>query len=117
MAKRSKEEIAHAREELKGMLARSPERHGKRTVYGIVRNVSRSGMQREISLHVVDSDGEILNISYHASCLVGWSLGKHGGVRVAGCGMDMIFYLVATLMHAIDGDGVGWIKHFRMEQL
>lgn len=66
----------------------------------LVRHVSRSGMQREISLYVatlIDGKPEIMCLDYWASRLLGHTIGKHGGIVVGGCGMDMGFKLVYDL--------------------
>lgn len=84
------------------------------TVYTIVRHVSRSGMQREISLVAIDRSVIVLPIDsragiaqvsrealhmidYWASRALGYRIGKHGGIVVGGCGMDMGFHLVYNL--------------------
>ncbi len=68
------------------------------TVQTILRHVSRSGMTRAISPVV---DGE------DATWLVCKAFpffkrdNRHGGIRVGGCGMDMGFWLVYELSHAL----------------
>lgn len=66
------------------------------TVYTVLKHVSRSGMMRHIQLKLV-RDGDICDITYHAACVMGDSIAKDGGIRVAGCGMDMGFALVYNL--------------------
>lgn len=64
----------------------------------ILRHVSASGMQREISCVVVDPrDGEIFCIDYLVSRAVGHRIGRHGGIVMGDSGMDMGFQLVYTL--------------------
>jgi hypothetical protein len=84
------------------------------TVYTIARHVSRSGMQREISLVAVDRSAIVLpvesrdgiaklgrealtTIDYWAARALGYRIGTHGGIVVGGCGMDMGFLLVYNL--------------------
>jgi len=84
------------------------------TVYTIARHVSRSGMQREISLVAIDRSAIVLpvkgreaiaelgrnaftTIDYWAARALGYRIGKHGGIVVGGCGMDMGFHLVYNL--------------------
>lgn len=78
------------------------------TVYGIVRHVSRSGMLRVIDLKVAskDGDGRMWAIGYNAAVAMGdkWDREREG-IRVTGCGMDMIFALVYNLGHALWPDG------------
>lgn len=67
-------------------------------VYTVLRNVSRSGMQREISLVIVDPrDNELFALDYLAARALGYRLGKHGGLVCGGAGMDMGFHLVYNL--------------------
>ena len=77
-------------------------------VYCIIRHVSESGMSREISLHVIDDEKRLCDISYSASQIIGWNQGKSGGIKVSGCGMDMAFHTVYTLS-SILYDGYGSI--------
>lgn len=68
------------------------------TVYTVLRHVSRTGMMREISLHVVAQDtGRLFDLTYFAARALGDRIGKRGGIRVPGCGMDMGFHLVYSL--------------------
>lgn len=102
------------------------------TVYTILRHVSRSGMQREISCLAFDRnvlwDAEmsargytrqtrdkmvadkiaregIMTIDYEVSRAIGARIGKHGGIVVGGTGMDMGFHLVYSLGRALWPDG------------
>lgn len=64
----------------------------------ILRHVSKSGMQREISCVVVDPrDGELFCIDYLVSRAVGHRIGRHGGIVMGGAGMDTGFQLVYIL--------------------
>lgn len=89
------------------------------TVYTIIRHVSRSGMQREISLVTIDRSiatgilaehavndargiaklghDALTTIDYWVARALGYRIGKHGGIIVGGCGMDMGFHLVYNL--------------------
>jgi len=75
------------------------------TVHTVLRHVSRSGMSRSISLVVCDN-GEPSDITWLA---VRAGLGRfdrdRGGIKVAGCGMDMGFSLVYDLGRTIYPDG------------
>lgn len=92
------------------------------TVYTIIRHVSRSGMQRAISLVAIDRTTIILpidsgakiaalgrdsvtSIDYFAARALGWRIHKHGGIVVDVCGMDMGFRLVYTLGRTLWPDG------------
>jgi hypothetical protein len=74
------------------------------TVYTILRHVSRSGMQREIALCII-RDGSHRYLNWGASKILGTRQGKHDGLIVGGCGMDMGFALVYNLGAALWPDG------------
>lgn len=76
------------------------------TVFTVLRNVSRSGMSREIAL-VVFHKGTDLHPNYSAAKLIGARLGKRDGVIVSGCGMDMGFHVVYHLSRCLFPDGFG----------
>jgi hypothetical protein len=67
------------------------------TVYTIMRHVSRSGMQREISLRYFGDRSEPYDLDYNAALAMSDRIGKHDGIIVGGCGMDMGFHLVYNL--------------------
>lgn len=76
------------------------------TVYTVLRSVSPSGMSRTISLKVARG-GQILDLTYFASVVLGWSLVEKNGsraLRVGGCGMDMGFHTVYTLASVLFRD-------------
>lgn len=77
------------------------------TVYCILRHVSRSGMQRVISLHVLfPNDPVIRDISTTAARVLGLlNDSQRGGIKIGGCGMDMGFHLVYELGAALWPDG------------
>ena len=68
------------------------------TIYTILRRVSASGMNRDISLKVVKG-GQIYDITYYAGALLDLRLTRssHNALKVNGCGMDMGFHLVYEL--------------------
>jgi len=81
-------------------------------VYTILRHVSSSGMSRDISLVIADSEGRICDITYYAADALGDRLierNSHRAIRVNGCGMDMGFSLVynlsSVLFHGEDRAG------------
>jgi len=65
------------------------------TVYCTLRSVSKSGMKRVISLHVIDK-GEMRCIDYWAVVVNDDKLANNG-IVADGCGMDMGFSLVYNL--------------------
>jgi hypothetical protein len=79
------------------------------TVYTVLRHVSRSGMQRSISLLVMH-EGSIMDISGTAAGAMGDRFDRdQGGVKVGGCGMDMGFALVYELSYVLYPQGFGCI--------
>lgn len=79
------------------------------TVYTILRNVSRSGMQREIGIVLMKPDGVVLHPNWSVAKALGYRLGKRDGVIVGGCGMDMGFEIVYNLSRVLFGAGFGCI--------
>lgn len=78
----------------------------KSEIHTIVRHVSRSGMQREISAYAVDrEDGSLVCLDFFMSKLLGDRIGKHGGLVVGGCGMDMAWNQVYRLGRAMWPNG------------
>lgn len=70
-------------------------------IYAIVRHVSRSGMQRSISLTIARK-GEIESLDFWASRALDLRIDrKNGGIKIDGCGMDMGFQLVYMLGSAL----------------
>jgi hypothetical protein len=94
------EKLADLEETRKRLLAWCPK---GATVYTGLNHVSRSGMQRSISLYVVLDDMDdgrpgIMNISGYAAQLMNDRRDqKRGGIIVNGAGMDMGFHLVYNL--------------------
>lgn len=80
------------------------------TVYTILNNVSRSGMNRRISL-CVGSGKDVTNITWYVAKAMGEPLKNRAGyvqdvgISVSGCGMDMGFDLVYNLSRILFRDG------------
>lgn len=98
MAKWTNEQREAARERL-GRLGVEP---GTR-VYTVLRSVSRSGMSRTMSVHVVHG-GELYDVTRSVAVLTDNGEDKRGNLRVAGAGMDMGFAVVYALGHALYPD-------------
>lgn len=81
------------------------------TVFGVVRNVSRSGMSREIDFFCFRPDGDETSgiHQWYLSPSIGEALGirraDSGALKIGGCGMDMIFATVYSLSSAAYPDG------------
>ena len=79
------------------------------TIYTVIRHVSASGMQREISVKMIDA-GRIIHLDYLVSTALEMKQGKHNGIVVRGCGMDMGFHIVHNILRAVNPT-----KQFRHE--
>jgi hypothetical protein len=81
------------------------------TVYTILRNVSKSGMSREIGVVLMVPDERRGLVDLHPNYLVAkagdFRLGKRDGIIMGGCGMDMGFALVYSLSRTLFPDGFG----------
>lgn len=99
MARYSKEQVAESLARLRKLCPPGT------TVYCTLRHVSRSGMMREISLHVIERRG-LVSLTWDAARILGWPLNDgraHWALRVSGCGMDMGFHTVNALSYALHG--------------
>ena len=77
---------------------------GETTIYTILRSVSTSGMSRRMSVKVIDSKGDLLDITYYVGGALGYPVSDiygHRVIRVNGCGMDMGFIVVYDLSHTL----------------
>lgn len=92
--KAQKVEQEEAREKLRAIL--SP---GDR-VYTILRNVSRSGMRREISTVIIEN-GQARDISWLTARAIDSRIGANNGIVWDGAGMDMGFDVVYNLSMAL----------------
>jgi len=105
---RKEKERQEAITELRGMLAPGME------VVCILRHVSRSGMVRDISPHIIQN-GQIRSIAWNVAKALDLPLKDSNGsnaVRVGGCGMDMGFHLVYNLGRVLFPDGFG-LEHWK----
>lgn len=73
------------------------------TVYGIIRHVSASGMSRDIDLYVI-KDNQMIYLTGYASTVLDYPMSKNRGMKVCGCGMDMVFHCVSSIADAIGRD-------------
>lgn len=73
------------------------------TVYGIIRHVSASGMNRDIDLYVI-KDNQPVYLTGYASTVLDYPMSKTQGMKVGGCGMDMVFHCVSSIARAIGRD-------------
>src|SRR5436189_279748 len=78
------------------------------TLYTSVQHVARSGLPGESKPYVMQN-GEPRWIGSLVAKAVGMRLGKHEGVIIGGCGMDMGFALVSDLSATLYPEGFGCI--------
>ena len=75
------------------------------TVHLVIRQVSRSGMYRHISVHGIKNN-TVYHYSFHVAKVLEWTYkDKTNAVGVGGCGMDMGFHRVYTLASVLYNDG------------
>ena len=100
MTKYSKTETAEARERLEKLIKPGTK------IYTTVKHVSRSGMMRVISAHVIDEDREPRDVSRDVAVVIGGSFDRdRWGVKMGGAGMDMTFALTYNLSRALFPNG------------
>ena len=97
--KYTKEEIQYAKKKLVGIVKPGDK------LLTVLRNCSRSGMSRSIS--VIHPDGAN-DITFWVSRAIENSIDqKNGGIKISGCGMNMGFEIVYLLGRVLFPDGFG----------
>lgn len=80
-------------------------------IYGIIRSVSRSGMQRTIDFYAF-TDNDYDYLTGYIGHALDMRRDKSGALVVGGCGMDMVFHVVHNLSYTLHGmdnhDGAGY---------
>lgn len=103
--KATKTEKAEARTRILSLI----EGQEKPRVYTVLRSVSSSGMSRDITLMLVDNEGDLVDITYSVAIVLGMTPRDKNGkrvLRVGGCGVDAGFQTVWNLSHTLFGDGM-----------
>tara|TARA_B100000795_G_C22363943_1_gene273531 strand:- start:5 stop:328 length:324 start_codon:yes stop_codon:yes gene_type:complete len=76
------------------------------TLQAIIRQVSNSGMSRNISFKLINSRNEIIDLSYQIAKALEYPFNdKYHAVKVKGCGMDMAFHVTYNISHMLFNDG------------
>jgi len=79
------------------------------TVWGIVTHVSSSGMSRRIKFYTANKErpADPIFLSGDMAKALGYPMHDDGGLKVPGCGIDMIFHCVYSLGRTLwpKGDG------------
>lgn len=95
------EQHTKAQERLIELLDNASKNHeGKTRIWGKVEHVSKSGMSRSIKLFIV-VDGNIQDITGYAADALNKKRDNHWGIKVTGCGMDMIHHLIDTVSYRL----------------
>lgn len=96
-------ELETAKDKLIGLLSDTD------TIYTVLRSVSKSGLSRVISFHIVYR-GAIINLNYYIGAVLDYKPSKaRDGLVVKGGGMDMGFHVVEMLPRELGIDKK--IKH------
>lgn len=98
MTKQAKAEQQEAIEKLREILKPGD------TVHTVLRNVSRSGMSRQIDLYKIDG-AEMSYLTGYAAKALDYRRTEQGALKVGGCGMDMGFAVVYNLSRRLFPDG------------
>ena len=74
----------------------------KPTIYAVIRRVSPSGMNRQISFFAINSLNNLRDITYNVSLVLDekepfTNSNYYHVIKVSGAGMDMVFHCVYTL--------------------
>ncbi len=71
------------------------------TIYTVLRSASKSGLSRSISFFII-KNGDIHYINHDIAKLLGYRFNKFfDGLIVKGCGMDVGFHVVHTLLREL----------------
>lgn len=97
------EQRTPAQQQLVDLLANASKDHkGMTRIWGKVEHVSASGMSRSIKLYVV-IEGNIQEITGYAANALDQKRDRYWGIKVTGCGMDMIHHLIDSVSYRIFG--------------
>lgn len=82
-------------------------------IYAKVEHVSRSGMSRTMSFYMIE-DGELINITHVISQALDYKLNENSWtIRVQGCGMDMIFFVLNRFANVLKFKHKPvWVEHY-----
>jgi hypothetical protein len=75
------------------------------TLQAIIRQVSSSGMSRNISFKVIDNN-KVYDLSYQIAKALEYPFNeKYHAVKVKGCGMDMAFHVTYNISYMLFNNG------------
>ena len=102
-----KQRLLKEKKEFKQLL----EQHDN-TIYIELVSVSRSGLQRHVTCHLIDDSNNTINITDQVAAYSDMVLNDRG-IRLNGVGMDMGFHLVYTLSRQLfEGEDAGYqLRH------
>lgn len=74
------------------------DKNGKVYIYANITHVSRSGMMRYIKFYARQNNNtRLLTIHKHIADLLNHNCDRDKGIKVGGCGMDMVFSVLSNL--------------------
>ena len=102
-----KQQLHEEKEEFKQLL-----KQHDNTIYVELVSVSRSGLQRYVTCHLIDDNNNTINITNQVAAYSDMTLNDRG-IRLNGVGMDMGFHLVYTLSRQLfEGEDAGYqLRH------
>lgn len=82
-------------------------------IYTKIERVSRSGMSRTMSFYMIE-DGELINITHVIAQCLKYKLNENEWtIRVQGCGMDMVFFVLNKFANALRFKHKPiWVEHY-----
>lgn len=114
MSKYTKEEVTNAKAKLVDLLSQTDS-----DIYGNVTSVAKSGMSRKIRFYLSMPKDSFRNkpyiwdITWHISRALELPM-DDDGLKVSGCGMDMIFHTIDSLGYALDIKNLGNSRYSRL---
>ncbi len=88
-------ELENAKDKLISLLSETD------TIYTVFRSKSKSGLSRSIGFFII-KDGDVHFINHDIAKLLGYRFNKFfDGLIVKGCGMDMGFHVVTSLLREL----------------
>lgn len=97
---KKQKEIQEFKNEMKSYLQKGT------TLHAIIRQVSNSGMSRNISFKLINNNNEVYDLSYQIAKVLEYPFNdKYHAVKVKGCGMDMAFHVTYNISNMLFNDG------------
>lgn len=115
METKTTEQRTPAQNQLVELFSNASKDHNQKTrIWGKVEHVSASGMSRSIKLYIV-IEGNITDITGYAADALDKKRDRHWGIKVTGCGMDMVMHLIDSVSYRVYGTDI--YKNFSYSNL